>query len=320
MLAELEFHAVEAGDGTDGRWAATAQARWPEAERWLAAESRTPAGAAAGRALFARHMPELLPQLDRLAEQLDRPGGAELLTHTGLRPFFANCSQTAVAGQLLRTYDFDPRYACRTVLSSTFLRPVIGMSELLWGLLDGMNDAGLAVSLTFGGRTEHGRGFSVMMIVRYLLETCASVAEAVKALERLPAATVQNLTLVDGEQALTVHIGPDIPATPVAEICTTNHQHGRVNEATERFTQTRARLTALRAARAEPGDDPVATVLAALARRPLYRTQYDQGFGTLYTAAYRPAEGSVSYLWPQDAWHQSFARFRPGSRTVRVGL
>ena len=52
------------------------------------------------------------------------------------------------------------------------------MSDCLWGLLDGMNDAGLAVSLAFGGRRVLGDGFGIPLVVRYVLETCATVDEA----------------------------------------------------------------------------------------------------------------------------------------------
>ena len=31
---------------------------------------------------------------------------------------------------------------------------------------------------------------------------------------------------------------------------------------------------------------------------PLYSTEYSRGFGTLYTAVYRPADGVVTYHWP----------------------
>jgi len=34
--------------------------------------------------------------------------------------------------------------------------------------------------------------------------------------------------------------------------------------------------------------------------------------GTLYTAIYRPAEGSVEYRWPGFAWPQSFTAFSEG--------
>jgi hypothetical protein len=44
----------------------------------------------------------------------------------------------------------------------------------------------------------------------------------------------------------------------------------------------------------------------------LYSQAYDRGFGTLYTAVYRPAEGSVEYRWPGFAWPQSFTAFSEG--------
>ena len=85
---------------------------------------------------------------------------------------------------------------------------VIGMSDCLWGLLDGMNDAGLAVSLTFGGRRVLGDGFGIPVVVRYLLETCATVAEAREALARVPVNLAHNLTLVDcsGEAATALSV------------------------------------------------------------------------------------------------------------------
>ena len=38
-------------------------------------------------------------------------------------------------------------------------------------------------------------------------------------------------------------------------------------------------------------------------RPPLYSLAFDRGFGTLYTAAYRPRERrSMSYHWPHYEW------------------
>ena len=60
-----------------------------------------------------------------------------------------------------------------------FGRRVIAMREAFWGCLDGMNEDGLAVSLTFGGRKAHGPGIAMPMVLRYVLETCRSTKEAV---------------------------------------------------------------------------------------------------------------------------------------------
>jgi predicted choloylglycine hydrolase len=315
MSRRLTFTALEVGDGTDGRWAAAAHRRWPQAAAWVSEEGRTEEGARTAGRLFATHMPELVPVLDRLTARLDRPGGRTALTHAAVRPFFSGCTQAAVGGVLLRNYDFHPEQCDRTVVASHYLRPVIGMNDLLWGLLDGMNDAGLAVSLTFGGRFVHGPGFSILIVLRYLLETCDSVDQAVAALGRLPVATAQNVTLVDAERALTVQVGPDMRATPTADACAANHQGAPVPDGQERFSRTQERLAAVRAAATSPD-----AVLDALLRPPLHQLRYDDGLGTLYTAAYRPAEGRVAYHWPgEPPWEQSFAAFTPGTRTVAVG-
>ena len=49
---------------------------------------------------------------------------------------------------------------------------------------------------------------------------------------------------------------------------------------------------------------------------PLYARGFDRGFGTLYTAVYRPAEGIVDFRWPGSTWRQAFAAFVEGEHTV----
>ena len=126
--------------------------------------------------------------------------GARMLTLYDPPPLLSGCSQAALPGQaaLVRNYDYDPNLFDAVVLETRFADTrVIGMADQLWGLLDGVNDRGLAVSFTFGGRRGVGRGFSIPIVVRYLLETCATVAEGVAALERIPVQAAYNVTLVD---------------------------------------------------------------------------------------------------------------------------
>ena len=146
-------------------------------------------------------MPELVPIWSALvaatgADEL----GARMLTLYDPPPLLSGCSQAALPGEaaLVRNYDYDPNLFDAVVLETRFAGTrVIGMADQLWGLLDGVNDRGLAVSFTFGGRRCAGRGFSVPIVVRYLLETCATVAEGVAALERIPVQAAYNVTLVD---------------------------------------------------------------------------------------------------------------------------
>ena len=52
---------------------------------------------------------------------------------------------------------------------------------------------------------------------------------------------------------------------------------------------------------------------------PLRALAYHAGFGTLYTAAYRPARGSAGYHWPgSSSWQQSFDDFQEGERWIKL--
>lgn len=284
-------------------------ALWPALHDWYLrdGDAARPTYAAARRAL-GTHMPELVPTWEAMTELA---GGGDLharvLSLYDPPPLRAGCSQAVHNGTLIRNYDYHPDRIEATVYLSELTRPVLGMSDCLWGLLDGINDAGLSAALAFGGRAARGDGFGITLIVRYLLETCDTVAQARTTLARLPVHAPYNLTLADaGGGAATVYVGPDRAARAVLPPVATNHQE-RVDWP-EHAAATRSveRHAALRALADED----------AFLSPPLYATEFARGFGTLYTAVYRPVERAVDYVWPGERWTQSLAGFTPGTRTV----
>ncbi len=196
-------------------------------------------------------------------------------------------------------------------------RRVIGTSDCLWGLLDGMNDAGVAVSLTFGGRRVLGDGFGIPIVVRYLLEVCDTVAAARATIARLPFSLAHNLTLVDrAGDVLTAYVSPDREPIFRSFPAATNHQ-GIVEwpeqaKATRTIERERCIVGLLEGAAGDA--DAFAD---AFLRAPLFSTSYEDGWGTLYTAVFRPAEGTVDYRWPSRTWRLGFDAFEPG-RHVEV--
>jgi penicillin V acylase-like amidase (Ntn superfamily) len=52
--------------------------------------------------------------------------------------------------------------------------------------LDGINDFGLAESIVYGGPLVQGDGFGITIVIRYLLETCSTVEEAIQVFQRIP--------------------------------------------------------------------------------------------------------------------------------------
>jgi predicted choloylglycine hydrolase len=300
-------------------WASVFRERWPRYRAWFLREGEAArASYATSVRMLRTHMPELVPAYERVVELA---GGGDLAARmlSGYRPppYLAACSQAAwtrAGGPILaRNYDYAPSRFEGLIWSTRMLeRRVIGTSDCLWGLLDGMNDAGLAVSLTFGGRRVLGDGFGIPIVVRYLLETCATVGEARSVLLRLPYALAYNLTILDAEgRYVTAYLAPDrepiMRPFPVA----TNHQ-GIV----EWPEQARATRTIEREQRLvellEDERTDAERFVGAFLRAPVFSTAYAHGFGTLYTAVYRVAERAVEYRWPTSSWRQAFGAFTPG--------
>ena len=316
----ITFHAIaELRPGP--KWQASFEEMWPAYRCWYLKEGdAVRPDRATGRRMLAEHMPELVPVHERLVELAgDDDVAARCLSLWDPPAFIAGCSQgawTRGAPLLVRNYDY-PAARLEGIISLTAWtgRRVIGMSDCFWGLVDGMNEDGLAVSLTFGGRRASGEGFGIPIVVRYVLEVCETVDQARAVLERIPVHAPQNLTVLDRSGAyLTAYLGPDRRPEFNPQPATTNHQ-GRV----EWPEYARAIRTVERERRVlELLEDPESTrerVIEAFLEPPLYSTGYASGFGTIFTAAYFPLERRVEYRWPGFVWHQSFDSFEEGTHT-----
>jgi predicted choloylglycine hydrolase len=298
-------------------------ASWPAFRRWWRDGPGTRPTAAQAGARLEEHMPELVPAWRRLAGLLgEDPEAATALTLWNPPPFLTGCSQAAVLPDgpaLVRNYDWDYRLFDAVVARTAFAgRRVLGMLDCLWGLLDGVNDAGLALSLAFGGRPQSGQGFGIPLVMRYVLETCRSTQEAMRTLRRIPVHMSYNVTAVDREGSrATAYLAPDRPAHVTGQAVATNHQ-GQVEwapyAAAIRTVERQKHLRSLLDA-----GSGVPEVVAACLRPPLYATRFGEGFGTLYTAEYRPAEGTATYHWPDRTWEQSLDRLGPRCAEIRLG-
>jgi predicted choloylglycine hydrolase len=306
-------------------WADRWRRSWPAYEAWFRARGGDagPDRAACAAAL-ARHMPELVPvyrRLTRLAGGGDR--AARFLSTWCPPRYLGGCSIAALAAEgavrLVRNYDLAPELNEGLLLRSEWTgRPVMGMVEFLWGLSDGVNAGGLAAALAYGGRSEVGPGFGAPTILRYLLETCSSVAEAVVVLNRVPSHMPYNITLADRHGATaTVELLPGGGARVVRPSVATNHQHGAETADNPGFTRTSERRDLLHQL-VERGVSLEALTDAFL-REPLFQRNYGAGFGTLFTAIYDPMAGGLTLRWQSQGWTQSLGVFAPGTRTIRYG-
>ncbi len=320
---QMTFEAVaEAKPGT--KWQAGFHKNWPDYKAWFLSRGGH-RGPSLGKSVqqLRRFMPELLPTYERLVELA---GGDELAARflSCYQPpaYLSGCSQAVWLGPeepiLIRNYDLDPRLCEGLIFSSAWHgRKVIATNECLWGVDDGINDAGLALSLAFGGRKVVGKGFGIPLILRYILEFCDTTAEAIEVLRRVPSHMAYNVTVLDRQgNYATVMVAPDRPTQVTHAPVATNHQGAVENPEHARFTRTLERERFLTE---RLGDDRLneQALIANFLRAPLYNTAYRSGFGTLYTAIYRTEQGQAEFRWPDSTWVQSFANFQEGERSIR---
>ncbi len=310
------FQAVQE-DYPGQKWLAYYQQTIAGYRQWFASEGEfNRPDLAQCSAALQLHMPELVPLWQRL---LDLAGGdmldARLLSLYCPSASPSGCSQavwTRYTPTLVRNYDYAPEFCEGRILKTRWHgTEVIASTDCLWGVLDGMNEHGLAVSLAYGGKDAVAPGFGISIILRYVLEFCATVEEAVKVLRRVPANMAYNVTVLDAygqvrTVELTPYAAPNVGYKPLA----VNHQgdyeltnYALFSNSYERQQFILGRLY-----------DPLSSVesfVNAFEYSPLHASNYAQGFGTLYTAIYNPQLRAMEYRWPHRLrMYQSFACFQ----------
>lgn len=294
-------------------WLADFAAGRAEAERWYRDGGREPpASAAACRDALGRHMPELLPHYDRACAMLgDDDMAHRIVSHWRPPAARHGCTHAIWLGEggpaLVRNYDYPLDLVSPGILSSAWMgREVVAKAQRPWGgVTDGLNQDGLAVSIALGGSAAVGEGFAIILVARYLLETCQTVREAIAALLRIPVAMSHNVVLLDrsGHNA-TVYLGPNRAPAVVRDLACANQQERPGSTSSVR------RLLAAQDALDEPGMT-LPDLVDRFLQPPLHSRR--AAFPTVYTAVYRPAEGRVDYVWPGKMWPQAVGGFVPGT-------
>ncbi|MCZ4092459.1 C45 family autoproteolytic acyltransferase/hydolase [Sinorhizobium psoraleae] len=291
-----------------------------EAEKWYfgRAVASTP-NARDCRAALWQHMPELIPYYDDACGLVgDDEVAHRVLSHYRPAPERYSCSQAVWLGEegpaLIRNFDYPPDIVSeRFEMTAWSGLRVIAKAQRPWGgCLDGMNEEGLVASVTLGGSRAQGVGFSIILVIRYVLETCRQVREAVAALCRIPVALPQNVTVLDrsGHYA-TLLLGPgQRPTVSRLKACTNHQRTGRPS------SSSLARQLAVLQALEDPSMS-LSTLTDRFLEPPLYSARGPSP--TLYTAVYRPAEGRVDYIWPGKRWPQGFDSFGTGEYTHHYG-
>ena len=323
---QIQFEAIEELGAPGLKFKKLFDEYWPAYNAWLNSKSSDfSADLRTSKAALEKYMPEMLPTYKRLCKLVKAdPVAMQFLT--GLQPpaYISACSQAVLVEDdilLVRNHDYHPDLLEGTLLSSSWNgKKVIATSDCLIGVVDGMNEDGLTLSLTFGGRKIVGVGFGIPFILRYVLEFCSTVEEAVKALIRIPCHMSYNVTVVDKSGDFkTVLLSPDREALVTDDAYTTNHQIKIDWEENAAFNKTLERSAFLHDLlnRKELNAEKLAD---AFLQEPLYNTLFTEGFGTLYTAVYRPIDGTVQLRWQEESLIKSFKDFKEENILIKYKI
>src|SRR5680860_193133 len=312
---QLNFSTVSEPSVAGAKWKGLFDSYWSGYRTWfLSNDTANTPDLKTSQDTLKKYMPKMWATYEHLCTLTDAdPVTARFLT--GFQPpaYISACAQAVIKAdeiQLVRNYDYHPDLLEGTILLSKWNdHKVMGMSDCLIGLVDGINDAGLCVSLTFGGRKEVGYGFGIPFILRYVLEFCTNTAEAVKMLKGIPSHMSYNVTVVDKTGASkTVMLAPDKATLITNDAFATNHQgivdwpeNAQFNQTIKRYNFIKNYLKTKNIKADE--------LAKAFLHSPLYNTKFTEGFGTLYTSVYPPKNLIMKVLWPNVAIERSFENF-----------
>jgi predicted choloylglycine hydrolase len=246
---------------------------------------------------FAQFSPALWEEIGGLAEGLEIPLERAVLCfgNNGLRPPIGACSAIVTSHVYGRNYDFRPRYygARFAFLQATGSYASVGSSELLTGRLDGMNERGLAVGLHLVRMSPRYPGLSCVLIVRIILDQCATTAEAVAMLRRLPHAMQYNYSLLDANGiAAVVEAVPGSVAVRTGSwlACTNHFQSSLLRPLNRRAAHSQQRLPPLDAWAAQGLSAEAIFMALNRSTSPAFHPGYLKGAGTLHTIVAEPSK------------------------------
>ncbi len=282
---------------------------------------------------YKAYAPALWEEIGGIAEGLDIPmeRAVTYFGNGGLRMPTGGCSAVMSCGVYGRNYDFRPRqYEARFALvQARGSYASIGSSHQLTGRLDGMNERGLSLGLHLVKARPHAPGLSSAVLVRRLLDSCATTAEAIETLRRLPHAMQYNYSLLDaGGVAAVVEAAPGAVAVRMGDwlACTDHFQSPQLKRLNRRVAHSIGRLPPLEgfAARGLSAEQTF-TALNNTASPAFHN--YPNGTQTLHTIVAEPVKrrlligiGGDAAALEEDMLDVDFPRWVRGEDLAVAGL
>lgn len=267
-------------------------------KQWKAKRPRFEISVQETEEIYRKFAPRIWDELLGLQESLELPMKEVIRDFGGYRidAMPSGCSIVTGPDFMVRNYDFHPQtYEGRFSL----FQPtdggyaIIGPTSRITGRMDGMNEKGLAMGYNFTHRKKPGDGFVCYLIGRIILETCATIHEAVELLKKIPHRGSFSYIVTDtsGETRV-VEASPRSVDVRISNICT-NHFEIQSHENRNYLKDSFDRLEAIQNQESQTRNVLEAFRLFNDTDKGVFSTLYKSWAGTIHTSAYLPKEKKV---------------------------
>lgn len=261
------------------------------------------------RSALLAHAPNVWEELQGIADGLGLPLDATVAAFSNgrLRYPQRGCSAVLSGGVYGRNYDFTPQRYDRLLVAiqAAGTYASVGFAERYTGRLDGMNDQGLCVGLHYVDDVHWCPGLASPLVVRIVLDQCASTTEAIALLRRLPHGLGFNYSIMDrsGEAAVVEASPAGVAVRQGGALACANHfQSPELDHLNIRNAVPSKR-------RLPPLEEWAGQALSAErlfgvlndARSPAFHHGYSAVNGTLHTLVAEPAKGVLTIGIGADA-------------------
>ncbi|MFD2749835.1 C45 family peptidase [Virgibacillus siamensis] len=245
--------------------------------------------------IMATVAPGILDEIRGLADALDMEMDKAFRFFGGYYLEFvrSGCSIFTDSRFMVRNYDSHPkgyegRYMLYQPTDSGYA--VIGPTMQITGRIDGMNEKGLVMGYNFTHSKKSGDGFLCNMIGRLILETCASVDQAISLLKKIPHRHSFSYVVLDRSgDSYVIEASPRQVAARKSNVCT-NHFHLLDEENRYRQEETREREKSIQKQQQFTANPYEAFNVMNGIEHGIFSKKYDAAAGTIHTAVYFPNE------------------------------
>ncbi|GAB4071897.1 C45 family autoproteolytic acyltransferase/hydolase [Barrientosiimonas marina] len=257
------------------------------------------------KSAFRQFAPGIWEELLGLSEGLDMPLKDVLrdFGHYRVNWVPSGCSILTGSDFLVRNYDYHPlTYDGRF----SFFQPtdqgyaIAGPASRVTGRMDGMNEQGLVMGYNFMQRRKPGDGFISPMIGRMILETCATVDDAIHLLREIPHRGSFSYVVLDRyERTYVIEASPRSVSVRESQTCT-NHFELLQHENRHHLVDSKRREQIIEQKAAESIEPHDAFRLMNDKDRDVFSDLYKSWAGTIHTAAYFPKDLKVWFALGGD--------------------